>query len=54
MSWRASNRYSFWDWDLFPVNPENSFAMIPTKAQSEALATALDYFIKGEIPPEED
>jgi hypothetical protein len=50
--WRASNRYPFWEWDSLPE--KHSFSCIPTKMQREALTVALEYFIDGEKPPEED
>lgn len=52
MIWRGSFRYSFWSWDSFPE--QHSFPYLPTKTEKEALVTALEYFLRGEVPPEEE
>lgn len=42
----------FLELGFFPE--QHSFPYLPTKTEKEALVTALEYFLRGEVPPEEE
>jgi hypothetical protein len=52
MRWYATSRYAFSDLDFYPV--QSAFIYIPSSADRQALATAIEYFLRDEVPPEEE
>jgi hypothetical protein len=52
MLWFGTFRYALTELDFSPL--EECFAHLPSNNERQILATAIEYFLRDEVPPPED